>query len=113
MLNWLNQYWTTLGLLGLGMVSLVMLRSMVRSMPEAGVAAGANSRAASAGPSGHAGAALAAPSEPEETEKETPAPAKTRRFAVAGGSLKDELSELVSTDPDTAANILRNWIGTN
>jgi flagellar M-ring protein FliF len=110
-LNWLNQYWTTLGLIGLAMVSLVMLRSMVRAIPAAGEAAGANSRAASVSPGGHAGAAAALQSEPEETEKETPAPAKTRRFAVAGGSLKDELSELVSTDPDTAANILRNWIG--
>ncbi len=111
-LNWLNQYWTTLGLIGLGMVSLVMLRSMVRSIPAAGEAAGANSRAASVGPGGHAGAALAAESEPEEPQEAPAAPAKTRRFAIAGGSLKDELSELVSTDPDTAANILRNWIGT-
>jgi flagellar M-ring protein FliF len=101
-LNWLNQYWTTLGLLGLGMVSLVMLRSMVRSIPAAEPApAGATSRAA-----------IAAQSEAEEAEEEPAAPAKTRRFAIAGGSLKDELSELVSTDPDTAANILRNWIGT-
>ncbi len=110
-LDWLNQYWTTLGLIGLGMVSLVMLRSMVRSIPAAGEAAGANSRSASAGPGGHAGAA-AAQSEAEEAEEEPAAPAKTRRFAIAGGSLMDDLSELVSTDPDTAANILRNWIGT-
>ena len=88
-----------------------MLRSMVRSIPAAGEAAGANSRSASAGPGGHAGAA-AAQSEAEEAEEEPAAPAKTRRFAIAGGSLKDDLSELVSTDPDTAANILRNWIGT-
>ncbi len=109
-LNWLNRYWTTLGLIGLGMVSLVMLRSMVRAIPAADVAAGANSRAASAGPGGHAGAA--AQSETEQAEEEPAAPAKTRRFAVADGSLTDDLSELVSTDPDAAANILRNWIGT-
>ena len=107
-LNWLNQYWTTLGLIGLGMVSLVMLRSMVRSVP---AASAANSRAASVSPGGQAGVA-AAQTEPEEVEEVPATPAKTRRFAVAGGSLTDELSELVSTDPDTAANILRNWIGT-
>jgi flagellar M-ring protein FliF len=101
-LNWLNQYWTTLGLLGLGMVSLVMLRSMVRSIPAAEPApAGAPARPA-----------IAVQSEPEEVEEKPAAQPKTRRFAVAGGSLKDDLSELVSTDPDTAANILRNWIGT-
>ncbi len=117
-LDWLNQYWTTLGLIGLAMVSLVMLRSMVRAIPaageaaiansRAGVAAGANGRGSLVSPGGHAGATT---SEPEEAEEERAAPPKTRRFAVAGGSLKDELSELVSTDPDTAANILRNWIG--
>jgi flagellar M-ring protein FliF len=112
LLNWLGQYWSTLGLIGLGMVSLAMLRSMVRSIPAAGEAAAANSRAASVNPGSHAGAAIAAPSEPEQTEQPPAAPAKTRRFAIAGDSLKDELSELVSTDPDTAANILRNWIGT-
>jgi len=109
-LTWLNQYWTTLGLIALGMVSLVMLRSMVRSIPEAGMAAGANSRAVAISAGGQAGAA--AQPEPEEAEEEPAVPAKTRRFAVAGGSLTDDLSELVSTDPDTAANILRNWIGT-
>ena len=78
------------------MVSLVMLRSMVRSVP---AASAANSRAASVSPGGQAGVA-AAQTEPEEVEEVPATPAKTRRFAVAGGSLADELSELVSTDPD-------------
>ena len=34
-LSWLNQYWSTIGMLGLGMVSLLVLRSMVRSVPGA------------------------------------------------------------------------------
>ena len=105
-LTWLNQYWTTLGLIALGMVSLVMLRSMVRAIPEASAAAGTNSRAVALS------ADTAVQSEPEDAAEEPAVPAKTRRFAVAGGSLTDDLSELVSTDPDTAANILRNWIGT-
>ena len=32
-IGWLAQYWTTLGLGGLALVSMVMLRSMVRSIP--------------------------------------------------------------------------------
>jgi flagellar biosynthesis/type III secretory pathway M-ring protein FliF/YscJ len=33
------------------------------------------------------------------------------RFGTSGKSLKDELADLVSEDPDAAANVLRNWIG--
>ena len=29
----------------------------------------------------------------------------------SGPSLRDELSDLVKEDPDSAANILRTWIG--
>ena len=38
-LVWLAQYWSTLGLIGLGLVSLVVLRSMVRAAPGAAEAA--------------------------------------------------------------------------
>lgn len=105
-LTWLAESWRTLGLIGLGLVSLVMLRSMVRSAPAA-----ASPRPA------------ASQSEPEvEPERgperadlprdvQRPEPGSRRRFNTSGGSLKNELSDMVQTDPDTAANILRNWIG--
>ena len=32
---WFSQYWSTLGTIGLGMVSLLVLRSMVRAVPAA------------------------------------------------------------------------------
>ena len=36
---------------------------------------------------------------------------RTIGFSEAGASLQDELTNLVATDPETAANILKNWIG--
>jgi flagellar M-ring protein FliF len=98
-IGWLAQYWTTLGLGGLTLVSLVMLRSMVRS-----------------GPSPEPQPILPLhDSKPEEEAsadtKETARERRLKRLAAGGLSLRDELSELVTEDPDTAANILRTWIG--
>ncbi len=100
-LTWLGQYWSTLGLIGLAFFSLVMLRSMIRAAP----------------PSQTEVRTLPMPSgETEEEEAESgerPAPRKLKRFSATGASLRDELSDLVGEDPDTAANILRNWIGSS
>jgi flagellar M-ring protein FliF len=100
-LSWLARSWSTLGLIGLAFVSLLMLRSMIRSAP-----ASAPERVPAApGPD----------VKPDESNPdfagETPQAERRRRFNTSGGSLKSELSDLVSSDPDTAANILRNWIG--
>ena len=35
-----------------------------------------------------------------------------RSFNEPGPNLKEELTEMVRGNPDTAANILKNWIGT-
>lgn len=108
-IGWLGTYWSTLGMIGLGFFSLVMLRSMVRG-------GGAQPEAAPAPSSGPRPAAPAR-GEPREETAETPEPAETRaqrrlrRFNTSGASLQEELSELVNEDPDTAANILRTWIG--
>jgi flagellar M-ring protein FliF len=49
----------------------------------------------------------------EEEEENAPAAPRLRRRRSKGGpSLRDELVEIVREDPDAAANILRNWIGT-
>jgi len=98
-LDWLVRNWSVLGLTLLGLFSLVVLRSMARSMPAAPgrplpVAVAASSPA---------------PQEPQPAE--TPAERRLRRFAAGGPSLRDELSELVTEDPDAAASILRTWIG--
>jgi flagellar biosynthesis/type III secretory pathway M-ring protein FliF/YscJ len=43
-------------------------------------------------------------------ESKIPRP-HARRFDDAGSPLREELAELVATDPDAAASVLRNWIG--
>jgi flagellar M-ring protein FliF len=99
-LAWLGQHWSTLGLLGLVLAGLVMLRSMVRRVrgPEA------------------AATPLRVAATPETaTEEKEPAEVvaarRLRRLAAGEPSLRDELSDLVKEDPDAAANILRTWIG--
>lgn len=105
-LDWLVRNWSVLGLTFLGLFSLVVLRSMAKSMPAVAPRPFANEALAAAG------AAVGA-SGPQEAEKkvESPAERRLRRSAVGGPSLRDELSELVTEDPDSAADILRTWIG--
>lgn len=99
--GWLAENWSTAGMIGLGLVSLMMLRSMVRSGP---------------GPAALPDLPLPPP-EPEqpavasteETEEKTPS--RLKRWTGQGQSLRDELADLVREDPDMAANILRTWIG--
>ena len=53
----------------------------------------------------------AEPAAGQQESVESVAARRLRRFTGSGPSLRDELSELVQEDPDTAANILRSWIG--
>ena len=48
---------------------------------------------------------------PTKTGQSRAAALAPRSRAVADRPLREELSELVEEDPETAANILRNWIG--
>jgi flagellar M-ring protein FliF len=100
-LGWLGDHWSTLGTGMLGLVSLVMLRSMVRSSP-----------AAESLP-----AAIPPAIEREETHDATPssepkqtAASRLKRREKGGPSLREELVEIVREDPDAAANVLRSWI---
>jgi flagellar M-ring protein FliF len=94
---WLGDYWSIAGMIGLAGISLVMLRSLVKSAPPA--------LTMNTGP-------RLANTPGEETEETTDKPGAThaRRFTT-GPSLRDEISTLVQDDPDTAANILKTWIG--
>ena len=105
-LSWLGQYWSTLGTIGLGMVSLVMLRSMVRAVPA--TESPRATPAASASASSISQAAESDDSSPVEVQE---AAAKLKRRVKSGPSMRDELVEIVRDDPDAAANILRSWIG--
>jgi len=99
-LTWLGQSWQTLGLIGLAFFSLLMIRSMVKSAPAVGVAEA---------PAGGSGSGQM--SEEENQAAAQPNAPQLVRFGTSGKSLKDEVSDLVSEDPDAAASVLRNWIG--
>jgi flagellar M-ring protein FliF len=101
-LTWFAQNWSFLGLVGLGLFSLVMLRSVVRSAP-VDVAPSEALRVAAADLDEQ-------PEDEQETASETPRTRLKRRVST-GASLRDELAQLVREDPDAAANILRGWIG--
>ncbi|MGO9108775.1 MAG: hypothetical protein ACLP9L_06040 [Thermoguttaceae bacterium] len=101
-LTWLGQSWSMLAMVGLVLFSLGMLRSLLRSVP----APPPESAALSMRVTG---------SEPKSQESEeaveVTAARRLRRMTGSGPSLRDELSELVKEDPDSAASILRSWIG--
>lgn len=109
---WLGQYWPTLAVCGLGLMSLLMLRSLVRSTPAPVVSSMAQLEPAPA-PS----LSLVTSSEPYEpappSGEAPPSPrARLKRRVVNGGpSLQEELAALVKEDPDSAVAVLKNWIG--
>lgn len=98
-MGWLAQNWSTLAVAVVALACLMMLRSMLRATPAES-------------------APLPVMQEAQKTEAETPdgqsedqpAP-RLKRARKPGVSLRDELTSLVSEDPDAAANILRSWIG--
>jgi flagellar M-ring protein FliF len=101
-LIWFGQNWPMVAMVGLVLFSLNMLRSMLR-----GVSAPATESTATSARI----AASELPAEDAEESVETTAARRLRRMTGSGPSLRDELSELVKEDPDSAANILRTWIG--
>ncbi|MGQ9575374.1 MAG: hypothetical protein ACUVUC_08650 [Thermoguttaceae bacterium] len=102
-LGWLAEHWSTLGLIGLALVSLFMLRSMLRAVPPAVE----SSPLAAAVASAASPEAAAKEAKPEET----PIQRRLRRLSGSGPTLRDELSQMVAEDPEAASNILRTWIG--
>lgn len=103
--TWLADNWQTLALIGVGLGSLLMLRSMVRSLPPA---AAASPPAAAHQP---AQPRLAVHDPGEDEVEEEPVKALRARFQATGPDLKTELRDIVKDNPDAAATILRAWIG--
>ncbi|MCE9524998.1 MAG: hypothetical protein K8R36_02975 [Planctomycetales bacterium] len=99
-MDYLGESWRTIGMIAVGLVSLVMLRSMVRGAAPAPAPAAAAVEAPR----------LAAVEEEEEEEPQVETVLR-RKFDSGGPNLKNELQLLVKEDPDAAAAILRNWIG--
>jgi len=87
-----------------GLLSLGMLRSMVRS-PASPVPAASPAVEASAHPR------LAIADVPEDEQEPEPARVLRHKFRSGGPDLKAELHEIVKENPDAAATILRAWIG--
>jgi flagellar M-ring protein FliF len=104
-LAWMGQYWSTLGMILLALVSLIMLRGMVKTVPAA----------AAAPPGGttfetHQASSLVADATQAGSD-ENPARGHANRRAAHGPQLRDELADIVRDDPDAAVSILRTWIG--
>ena len=104
-MSWLGQNWPMLAMVGLVLFSLSMLRSVLRGIP-----ASSTAQAPSATLSARVSSSETKPDESEEAVEVTAA-RRLRRITGSGPSLRDELSEFVKEDPDSAANILRSWIG--
>ncbi len=100
-MDYLGESWRTLGMIAVGLVSLVMLRGMIRG----GAPAPAPAPEAVEAPR------LAVHEEEEEEEEPEVETVLRKRFDASGPNLKQELQLLVKEDPDAAAAILRNWIG--
>lgn len=116
-LAWLSQNVNTLVMAGIALVSLVMLRSIVKSIPPAEPITGFGGTALSLnlGGGGTMGAGMnvvgggdvggvADEIAIEEAER------RPRLKLKKGPSLKDDLTDIVREDPDAAAAILRGWI---
>ena len=96
---WLTQSWRPLALIGAALVCLLALRSMVRTgrkLPNRGLhlSAMAPTLAATAAKPG-----------------KVPPPHWRRPLPADVAPPNEGLSKLVQDDPETAASILRNWIG--
>lgn len=103
-LDWLSEHWNTVGMIGLALFGLMMLRSTIRSIPVP--------RPVMEPTASPAATAAAEPAdEPEEVAAGAAGSSRLKRFTSSGPTLRDELTDLVQEDPDAAANVLRAWIG--
>ena len=104
-LFWAGKNFNTMTMAVVALVSLMMLRSMVKSIPAPEPAAAISAPTLALDTT--EGTASAA--EGEEAEGEDGQ--RPRLRLKKGDSLKDDLVEIVREDPDAAAAILRSWIG--
>jgi flagellar M-ring protein FliF len=101
--SWIGRYWSTLGMLGVAMFSLLVLRSVVNNKPGDASA-----------PTAGAAPGLTLHTEEPQTKSDSgdESPDDRPRLRLKKGkSVKDDLADIVREDPDAAADILRSWIG--
>jgi flagellar M-ring protein FliF len=100
--SWLSRYWSTLGMLGVAMFSLLVLRSVVGGkLGDTGGAPAAAGQSLTL----HTDESTPNGAAADDAENERP-----RLRLKKGSSIKDDLVEIVREDPDAAADILRSWI---
>ena len=101
--------WPTIGkrwrVVGVGLVSLLMLRSMVRSP------ARRRRRCRPQRPATPRSRGWPCTSQPADDDEPEPLRVLKTTFRVSGPDLKAELQDIVKENPDAAATILRSWIG--
>ena len=101
-MSWLSANWQTLAMGVVALVSLMMLRTMVRApLP------GPDREAAGKAPE----LRVANVEEDEEDEGSSAKQGLRRRQGADAPSLKVQLAEMVKEDPDAAASVLKSWIG--
>ncbi len=103
--GWLDENWSSVGMTLVGMFSLLMLRSMVRTPPT-------SDSGGEVAPLSDSELSLQRDdNEQDFGGDDDDESAEKRKFRVSGPNIRDELADMVREDPDAAANILRNWIG--
>jgi flagellar M-ring protein FliF len=111
-LLWASRHSGSLLMAGLSIVCLLMLRSMVKSIPAADKTLTFATAALAQETVGEASVATAGKPAGRSDGSQAPRDGSRPRLRLKKGpTLKDDLTELVKEDPDGAAAILRNWIG--
>jgi flagellar M-ring protein FliF len=104
-LVWARQNFNTMTMAAIALVSLFMLRSMVKSIPASESMMELDTPSLSL----HVGETENASNDERDQDEEQ---AKRPRLKLKKGhDLKDDLTDIVREDPDAAAAILRSWIG--
>jgi len=115
-MNWLSGSWQTLGTIVLVLFSLNLLRSLARAPVAEIVDASPNASLQAAAPAAGSNPPTSGGTPTVEVLESGEAGGRSRpklkRKLGTGPNLRDDLAEMVRDDPDAAAAILRNWIGT-
>ncbi|MCM2371393.1 flagellar M-ring protein FliF C-terminal domain-containing protein [Aporhodopirellula aestuarii] len=96
-LTWLADSWQTIAMLLLAATALLVARGAMKSMGGDSDPAGFSE-----------GFGLELPAPPVVVEEKE---GKYEQMEITGGSLKDELVDLVEDNPEVAANVIRSWVG--
>lgn len=112
-LDWLANSWSTVAMIGLGLFSLMMLKSFVGSVQIANPAPDVRSATISEDDEEESTAAKGAAAATAGGDKDGAKPKQRtlQRKLGNGMSLREELIDMVREDPEAAANVLRSWIG--